>query len=150
MSLRTFAFFLALLEVVAVVASVKLLGFGFVVLLMILSGMIGSLLLRWQGLATAEAFVSQLEHGRPPMEAAWDGFCILLAGGLFIIPGLVTDFVALLLLIPPLRRALYRFVNKSGMTAGHYWFTASQSTLSSSQGQVIDAQYEDVTPRSGS
>lgn len=143
MTLRLFIFILTLVEVVTVVASITLLGFLSTLGLCFLSLIIGSLLLQRQGLATAERFVSRLESGQPPMDEAWDGFCIMIAGMLFIIPGLATDMLALLLLVPPIRRLLRHVLVGTGAVKGHYWF--DQTALSSPRGNVIDATYRDVT-----
>jgi UPF0716 protein FxsA len=39
-----------------------------------------------------------------------DGVLLAIAGGLFLAPGLITDAVALLLLIPPVRRLIGRWL----------------------------------------
>lgn len=143
MSLRLFVFLLTLVEVVTVVACIRLLGFGSTVLLCLLSFVLGSALLRWQGLATAEKFIGQLEAGNAPMDAAWDGVCILIAAGLFMIPGLATDLLALLLLIPFVRRVLHQVVMTSGVVKGHYWFDQNSLRVVPGPG-VIEASYTEV------
>lgn len=144
MTLRLFIFILALVEVVTIVACITLLGFLSTLGLCFLSMIIGILLLQYQGLATAERFVSRLQAGQPPMDEAWDGFCMMVAAMLFITPGLATDMLALLLLIPPIRHLLRHVLVASGAVKGHYWFDAT--VLEAPQGSVIDATYRDVTP----
>jgi UPF0716 family protein affecting phage T7 exclusion len=143
---------LTLAEVVTLVISIKLLGFGLTILLAIGAMFGGVWLLRRQGLQTLNRFVTRLEFGQAPMDEAWDGFCILGAAILFIIPGLFTDLVALLLLIGPLRRAIYHWLSRSGRMSGNYWF--DQQALAPSKAKpadVIDATYVEVQPaaRSG-
>lgn len=138
-----FILLLTVAEVIAIVASLKLLGFWLTLLMTIAAMFIGSLLLRWQGLATAQKFMTRLEYGQAPMEEAWDGFCIMLAAFLFIIPGLVTDFLALLLLIPPVRRLLRAILSRTGAFEGNYWFDSS--ALAPSRAGVIETTYEEVT-----
>ncbi len=145
MTLRLFIFILTLVEVVTVVACITLLGFLSTLGLCFLSMIIGTLLLQRQGLATAERFVTRLQAGQPPMDEAWDGFCIMVAGMLFIIPGLATDMLALILLVPPIRRLLRQVLVASGAVKGHYWFDRS-AVLNSPRSNVIDATYRDVTP----
>ena len=41
-----------------------------------------------------------------PVAAGFDSLCLLVAGGLFILPGFVSDALALLLLLPPVRLGL--------------------------------------------
>jgi UPF0716 protein FxsA len=45
-------------------------------------------------------------EGRPPVAPVLDGLFLLVAGALLLTPGLMTDVVALLLLLPPVRRAI--------------------------------------------
>lgn len=142
MNLRLFIFLLTAVEVVTVVACVTLLGFLSTLGLCFLSMIVGGLLLQRQGLATAERFVSRLEAGQPPMDEAWDGFCIMIAAFLFIIPGLATDLLALLLLIPPVRRLLRQVLAASGAVKGHYWFDGA--VLRAPAPNVIDATYYEI------
>ena len=50
------------------------------------------------------------ENGRPPADALFDGLFILLAGVLLITPGVMTDGVGFLLLLPPCRALLKRYI----------------------------------------
>jgi len=142
MNLRLFIFLLTAVEVVTIVACVTMLGFLSTLGLCFLSMIVGGVLLQRQGLATAERFVSRLEFGEPPMDEAWDGFCIMIAAFLFIIPGLATDMLALLLLVPPFRRILRQVLVGSGAVKGHYWFDGT--VLKAPTPNVIDATYHEV------
>lgn len=144
MTLRFFVFLLTVLEVVTLVASIKLFGFLATLGLCFLSMIIGGALLQRQGLITAEKFITRLEFGQAPMDEAWDGFCIMVAAVLFIIPGMATDLLALLLLIPPVRRLLRHLLVSSGAVQGSYWFDGK--VLAPSQATVIEATWHEVTP----
>jgi UPF0716 protein FxsA len=137
---------LTIAEVITLVASIKLLGFGLTLVLAVVAMIGGVALLRRQGLQTLERFVTRLEFGQAPMEESWDGFCLLAASILLIIPGLFTDLVALLLLIGPLRRGLYRWLSRGERMKGHYWF--DQKALAPSKATIIDAEYVEVQPSS--
>jgi UPF0716 protein FxsA len=50
--------------------------------------------------------VQAVEEGEPPVEPVVDGAFLVLAGALLIAPGLITDTVGFLLLIPPFRRVV--------------------------------------------
>lgn len=133
-------------EVVALVVCLKTIGFLATLGLAFLSILIGVFLLRWQGLLTLERFVNKLEFGEPPMQEGWDGFCIMAAGFLFILPGLVSDVAALLLLLPPARRLLWALLQKSGQMEGHYWFDsrAIKRSRAGSAGKVVEAEWREV------
>lgn len=137
-------FFLLLLisEVVALVVCLKTLGFLATLGLYFLSILIGGWLLRRQGLSTLERFATRMEFGEPPMTETWDGFCVMAAAFLFILPGVVSDVVAILLLIPPLRRLLWALLQKSGRVDGHYWFDAR--AIKRSRANVVEAEWREV------
>ncbi len=133
-------------EVVALVVCLKTIGFLATLGLAFLSVMVGVFLLRWQGLLTLERFVRKLEFGEPPMEESWNGVCVMAAAFLFILPGLVSDVLALLVLIPPVRRLLWTLLQKSGRVEGHYWFDARalKRSRASSAGKVVEAEWREV------
>ena len=54
--------------------------------------------------------VGPRREGRIPLEPMLDSYVVIMAGLLLIIPGLVSDAIGLLLLIPPLRRWCIRRV----------------------------------------
>lgn len=137
--LRVFFLPLIVLEVIALVAAIMLLGFWATVGLSLLSVVAGVTLLRWQGLKTLERFISRLEFGHAPLEETWDGVCLMVSALLFIIPGLVTDAVGLLLLIPAVRRLLYRLCAQPGD------YRYDESALAPARVTIIEGTCEDVT-----
>jgi UPF0716 protein FxsA len=64
----------------------------------------GAMILHGQGRAMMHRAIEALEQGRPPVEPLVDGVFLVLAGVLLVAPGLITDTLGLLLLIPPVRR----------------------------------------------
>jgi UPF0716 protein FxsA len=83
-------------------------GLGATVALVIVTGVLGASLARWQGLATLARFQGRLAAGELPHEDMIDGILILVAGAVLLTPGLITDAAGFLLLVPGLRRALRR------------------------------------------
>lgn len=69
----------------------------------LLTGVVGAWLARWQGWRTVERVREDMAAGRVPAESLLDGILIFVAGGLLIAPGLLTDMAGFLLLIPPVR-----------------------------------------------
>jgi UPF0716 protein FxsA len=84
----------------------KLIGAFAVVLLVILSGICGAGLIRRQGFKTLQRLRGAMD-GRPlePPSGA-PGIFPMLAGLLLLLPGFISDAVALLLLLPPVQRRL--------------------------------------------
>ncbi len=80
-----------------------LFGFWTTVAVVLLTGMVGAALARWQGWQTMFRIQSDLRTGKIPAKAMGDGVLILVAGVLLITPGVITDIVGLSLLLPPVR-----------------------------------------------
>jgi UPF0716 protein FxsA len=76
----------------------------------VLAGLVGALALRWQGISTVTRLRSSINGGQLPAQSVADAMMIGLAGVLLIIPGFFSDIVALLLLLPPVRAAIYAFL----------------------------------------
>ena len=80
--------------------------------LVLLTGALGAALARWQGMRTVHRLREQTQQGIVPAEAMMDGFMILVAGLLLITPGILTDGVGLLLLVPSFRKQLRQQLRK--------------------------------------
>lgn len=78
--------------------------------LIVLTAILGSILLRWQGLSTLSKIQSEMEAGRVPGRELTHGAMILVAGILLLVPGFVTDIFGILLFIPPVREIVWRFL----------------------------------------
>lgn len=70
------------------------------------AGLVGVVLLRASGQGTLSAMRVAMAQGRDPGPSLLRGGILMVAGVLFICPGLLTDAVALALLLPPVRQAL--------------------------------------------
>ena len=76
-------------------------------LLIAVTGVVGASLARRQGLGVLRRMQSEFDQGRVPSGSIVDGVIILLSGALLITPGLLTDTVGFLCLVPT-TRALIR------------------------------------------
>jgi UPF0716 protein FxsA len=81
-------------------------------LLLVVSGMVGVLLMRLAGFATAWRARERLARGELPEREMLQGLMIAIGGGLLILPGFISDVVALLVLFPPTRRMLLGLVSR--------------------------------------
>lgn len=113
-----FAFFVALAIVVGVVEITVMIqvgqwiGFLNTIGLLLLVSLVGAWLVKRQGLGVMARIREQRSAGRLPAAEAFDGALILVAGVLLVIPGFVTDALGLLLLLPPVRAVVRRFVSR--------------------------------------
>ncbi len=76
------------------------------------TGVAGGLLAKNQGLAVLDRMRAELNQGRLPAESLFDGLLILLAGAMLVTPGLLTDGLGLLLLIPWSRQAIKSWLRR--------------------------------------
>jgi UPF0716 protein FxsA len=107
-----FALFLGipLIEVYLFIVVGGAIGAGWTIALCIATAAVGAWLVRLQGLATVNRARQALAENRFPADAALDGICLVVAGFCLMTPGFFTDAVGFLLLIPPFRRFLQKFV----------------------------------------
>lgn len=70
------------------------------------TALLGASLLRVQGLQTWRRAEAAMRRGEPPVAEMLDGVFLFIAALLMITPGLFTDCIGVLLLIPPLRRRI--------------------------------------------
>jgi UPF0716 protein FxsA len=78
------------------------------VALVITTALTGAFIISRQSLSVVNRALEALSDGRTPVEPVLDGLFLMVAGALLLTPGLMTDVAALLLLIPPVRRAIAR------------------------------------------
>ncbi|MBX0294921.1 FxsA family protein [Haloarcula nitratireducens] len=101
-----------------------------VVALVVLTALIGMLLVRAEGRATLQAIQRKLASGEVPTDELIDGGLLIAAGAFFLTPGLVTDFVGLLLAVPltryPIRAATRRWVVRPYIDAKTGGFASGQ------------------------
>lgn len=118
--------------------------------LVVLTAVIGTWLIRLQGLATLARAQSALERDELPVAEIFDGLCLLLAGALLLTPGFVTDAVGFALLLPPVRRAaglrLWQWLRARGGI--NVRFTGARQGDSGPNAPIIDGEFREVTPES--
>jgi UPF0716 protein FxsA len=107
--------FAELVTFIAVAASI---GFAWALALILAGSLAGMLVLRHAGgNHIARIRVALGDGGVTAMQADSDGFLILLAGILLLVPGFITDVVGLAMLLAPLRHALARLFGRGAVPA---------------------------------
>jgi UPF0716 protein FxsA len=81
-------------------------------IVVILTGFLGALLARYQGLQAMLRVRESLAHGEMPAEHLLDALLILLAGIVLMTPGFLTDLAGFLILIPTTRFHFKRWLRK--------------------------------------
>ncbi len=114
--MRVFLVLLSLFVVVPVVEFTLLIEIGRrlgtvdTLILVFGTGILGAYLARLEGFRLLRRIQGEMESGVMPAEPLLDGLLVLAAGIVLITPGLLTDIVGLLLLIPWTRYPVKAFV----------------------------------------
>lgn len=108
----------------------------------ILTAVVGTALLRAQGLAVLRRAQGSLNRGEMPLQEVFDGFCLVSAGLLLLTPGFITDTLGFALLIPPVRAAIRAWAAARLVTHVHMRTTTERRGPDGSV--VIDGEYDEV------
>jgi UPF0716 protein FxsA len=90
-------------ELAVVIQVGQQIGVLWTVALLVVDSIIGSLLMRSQGRTAWRRFNETLAAGKVPAREVLDGSLVVFGGLLLLTPGFITDFLGVLLLIPPTR-----------------------------------------------
>lgn len=103
-------FILPALEIATFIIVGDAIGVLATLALCVFSAMAGVMIVQKQGIDTLFKGREALEAGRFPGQAMFDGFCIVAAGALLILPGFVSDALGFALLVPAVRDMLRGFL----------------------------------------
>jgi UPF0716 protein FxsA len=85
-------------------------GIGWTLAGILITAVLGTILLRRQGLDLMAQARREVDAGRVPAKELADGVMLLVAGILLLTPGFVTDAIGFSLFLPPVRAAIRSFV----------------------------------------
>ena len=109
------------------------------ILIIIATAALGGILMKYQGVQLVKQTQREMAQGHMPQQAALEGVLIFIGGIILFLPGLVTDVIGLLLLLPPVRAKVAKF----WLLRGAKRFTAQQYHY------TVDAQWQSRDPVSG-
>ena len=123
------------------------LGFWVTMLIVILTAIIGTRLVKSQGLNAIKDVQNSFINRGNTANSLINGALILVAGVLLLTPGFFTDFIGLTFLFPSTRSWWIKygkkyFKNRVLFNAGSYHESQAEST--STQQDIIDADYTDL------
>ncbi len=93
--------------------------------IVLITGIIGGLLARSQGLNVQRQIRTDLQNGIIPTDSLIDGLFILIAGALLITPGMLTDVCGFSLMVPRFRVGLKMWLKgllKRKLESGQFQF----------------------------
>ncbi|TDQ82250.1 UPF0716 protein FxsA [Dongia mobilis] len=136
--------FLPLLEIAGFVVIGGRIGLGFTLLWVLAAALGGIALIRQGGLNAVTKLQLEMREGREPGHSLIDGAVLVVAGLLLVVPGFVSDFLALVLLLPWTRGLLLRRM-------AHHFETRvyTGNRQAGRRTTIIEGEFEVVEPESG-
>ena len=118
----------------------------YTLLLVIVTGVLGTWLARSQGLRTYRKIQQSLSAGQMPTDSLIDAAMIFVAGALLLTPGILTDLLGFSLLFPFTRR-LYRRWLVNRFKARFTMQTTFRSSEPRQESEIIDSYVVEHHPK---
>ena len=141
--MRLFLLFLLvpLIEIALFIQIGGLIGLFPTLAIVIITAVLGTFLVRSQGLQVINQVRGSFEELSDPTEPLAHGAMILFSGALLLTPGFFTDAVGFALLVPGIRGSVYRAI-RSRINVQNFEYGGNQRPPRDDG--VIDAEYEDL------
>ena len=142
-----FAVFLAvpLIEIALFIQLGGLIGLWPTLLVVILTAIIGTALVRTQGLQALSQLQGSFQNLNDPSQPLAHGAMIIFAGALLLTPGFFTDAVGFLLLFPPFRTAVYNHVKSRVQVQTFAAGQARPNNPEQTDPNIIDGEFQEVS-----
>ena len=105
------------------------------------TAIIGTALLRLQGLNALRQLQGSLERGEMPVETIFTGACLLIAGAFLLTPGFFTDAIGFLLFVPIIRHFIGRLVLEMIAARG-----LQGRRQNSNDNIIVEGEFEEIYP----
>ncbi|MDA8585837.1 FxsA family protein [Rhodobacteraceae bacterium] len=144
--MRLFLLFIAvpLIEIALFVQIGGAIGLFATLAIVIGTAILGSVLVRSQGIAVLSQLQNSMSELRDPTEPLVHGAMILFSGALLLTPGFFTDAIGFALMVPAVRRAVFQFASKRVKGQSFEYGTPPNDNST-----VIDVEFEEVDPPTG-
>lgn len=142
-------------EIDLMIRATRAFGLPWVLLALAVAAIVGSAIMRRPGLGVANRVRRAWARGVAPARELFDALLVLAAGFLLVFPGFLSDGIALLLLLPPVRALLFWWATARLMARVQVHSTGGfePGSRPSPGGPrrpagdvVIDAEWEEVRP----
>ncbi|MDU8927960.1 FxsA family protein [Alisedimentitalea sp. MJ-SS2] len=125
-------------------------GLGYTLLIVVLTAILGTYLVRTQGLAALADLQGSFSELRDPTEPLAHGAMILFSGALLLTPGFFTDALGFALLVPGIRSAVFKWarsrVKVTTFSMGAQARQHHPHDPRTAPGDVIDGEFSEVDP----
>jgi UPF0716 protein FxsA len=144
-----------LVEIGLLIRLGHVIGVGWLAVIILGTAFLGTYVIRRVGLSVFERALSRLGSERQSVSPLFDGFLQVLAGLLLIFPGVISDVIGLVLLIPQVRQFLIRTGLLKLVTLFHYQAEVDRGSFHAADtepreepaGIVIEGEYERLSEK---
>ena len=139
-----------IIEIVIFIEAGGYIGLGATLALVILTAIIGTELLRAQGMRALHRAQAHLDRDELPVDEVFTGLCLLLAGALLLTPGFLTDAVGFALFLPLVRgfiggRVIAALSRRGGISVNGRPVGGEGDAGNGGPGTVIEGEYADLS-----
>lgn len=127
---------LPLIEISILIKIGSIMGLFNTVMLILLTAMVGSFMVKMEGLNILYRFQENANRGIFPSEELFDGILVLIAGVLLITPGVVTDFIGFLFVFPASRSVIKKLIKR--YLKDHMIVNTNNDNDSNNDNNIID------------
>ena len=100
-------------------------GFRYTITIVIITGFVGAYFAKREGRDIIHKIKFDISQGRMPTDELIGGLCVIIGGAFLLSPGLITDGLGLLLVLPITRTFFVHIIKrkfKNMLTGGKFWF----------------------------
>lgn len=114
--------------------------------IVVFTAILGTWMLRTQGIMALSNLQRSFGELRDPTEPLAHGAMILFSGALLLTPGFFTDGVGFLLLFPPVRSAVIKYVRSRVKVQSFSTSQTAHPHRHAQDGDIIDGEFQEVEP----
>ena len=114
------------------------------ILLTFLTAVFGIYIIKREGISVIGSMQENLQEGKSPVTEIFHGFLLLIAGFFFLLPGFITDFIALLFSISFVRDIVSHLLVKNFKVKFDAGNPSSSHNSPYDDGSVIDGEFDDA------
>jgi len=101
-----------IIELFVLIELGKMIGTWNTIFIVVVTGVMGAMLAKSQGLSVLRKIQVDIANGIMPADPLFDGALVLVGGVLLITPGILTDLLGFILLIPSTRAGVKKVLKK--------------------------------------
>ena len=113
-------------------------------LLTLLTAVFGIYIIKREGISVIGNMQANLREGKSPVTEIFHGFLLLIAGFFFLLPGFITDFIALLFSISFVRDIISHLLVKNFKVKFDAENPSPSQNSPYDDGSVIDGEFDDM------